>query len=227
MTNIISRVFEDEAAARYAAERIVFRGVPSRDVKVIAGSDAEATNAKMAQAEVDDGTMSAYASALEKGQAVLVVRATYKPLTAATVVRDLLSKMDTIDVGDVVEDYYRVDGPEVASSVLKEHPLFLTVRFDRTGYSGGPVTKGLGWRMLSQRRARTSAIRGGGFKSRVFWPMPLLSTKQRKKSVISGGRYMSKAFWPMALLSTKPRSNSVIKGGDLPLSRALGWPAVS
>ncbi|WP_299724661.1 hypothetical protein [uncultured Tateyamaria sp.] len=227
MTTIISRVFPDKASADKAGDRLIYRGVPARDCMVISTQDDEKLAADMDAALIDDSAKKAYAKAVKSGNAVLVIHATYKPLTAATIVRETLAKYDTIDVGDVVDDYYVPDGPRSAPRVLGNHPLFLTVRPKRTGYRGRPITPGFGFRLLSARKERTSAIRGGGFKSRMFWPTPLLSKKQRKKSVISGGRYMSKSFWPMPLLSTKERSNSVIRGGDLPFSRALGWPPVA
>ncbi|MFL4470628.1 hypothetical protein ACERZ8_12325 [Tateyamaria armeniaca] len=227
MTTIISRVFPDKSAAETASARLVSRGVPPRDCMIITTQDDDKLAADMEAARIDDSARKAYAKAVKSGNAVLVVHATYKPLTAATIVRETLAKFETVDVGDVTNDYFVPDGPQSAPSVLLEHPLFLTVRPKRTGYRGGPITPGYGFRLLSARKERTSAIRGGGFKSRMFWPMPLLSKKERKKSVMSGGRYMSKAFWPMPLLSKKERSNSVIRGGDLPFSRALGWPPVS
>lgn len=227
MTTVISRVFPDKASAKKASQRLEFRGLPARACMIIADVEEDAMWSKMDAARIDDSARQPYAKAIAAGQAVLVVHATYKPLTAATIVRDTLAKLDTVNVGDVVEDFFVPDGPQKAQSVLKDHPLFLTVRASRTGYSGGPVTRGLGFRMTKPHKARHSADAGGGFKSRAFWPMPLLSTKTRKSSVISGDRHMSKAFWPMALLSSKSGSTSVIKGGDLPFSRALGWPPVS
>lgn len=230
MTTIITRLFQDEDAARYVAERAVFMGVPSRAISVItqsSGPDADALKARMTSAKVHESAVDSYVEHLGAGKALVVVRATYKPLMAATKTRELMAKHDAIAVADVVDDYYMPDGPEPTPSILKEHPHFLTVGIGRTGYEGAPISRGLGFRLLSERKKRKSAIQGGGFKSRFFWPMPLLSTKPRKKSVISGGRYMSKSFWPMPLLSRKPRSNSAIRGGDLPLSRALGWPPVS
>jgi hypothetical protein len=227
MTTIITRLFEDENTARYVAERVLFIGVPSRAISVISkdsAPDAKALKSKLAGAKVHEGAIDAYAKHIAKGNALVVVRATYKPLTAATKVRDLMKKRETIDVANVVNDYYVADGPQKTPSILNEHPLFLTVRMDRSGYEGGPVTRGLGIRLLSERKERSSAKRGGGFMSRAFWPMPLLTSKPRKSSVIKGGRPMSRSFWPMALLSSNKRSNSVIKGGDLPLSRSLGWP---
>lgn len=227
MTTIISRVFPDKASAQKATERLVFRGVPSRDCWIITTQDDAALKQKLEAAQVDESARPAYAKAVKAGQALLVVHATYKPLTAATIVRETLAKMDTVDVGKVVDDYFVPDGPQSAPSVLREHPLFLTVRASRSRPSHGLISKGWGFSMLSARKTRGSAMSGGRFMSRAFWPMPLLSKKLRSKSVIHGGRHMSQMFWPMPLLSKKSRSNSVIHGGDLPLSRSLGWPPIS
>ncbi|MEP2641396.1 hypothetical protein [Roseobacter sp.] len=230
MTTVITRLFKDEKTARDAAGRIAFLGVPDRAVSVVAHKNKatpDEVSARLSAAQVHPSAVEAYSQHIAKGCAAIIVRATYKPLTAATKVRAVLTKWDAVDAGDVVDDYFVPDGPEKASSILADHPLFLTVRPSRTDYEGGPVTAGMGFALLRPHKAKRSAIRGGGFKSRMFWPMPLLSTKTRKKSVMSGGRFMSKSFWPAALLSTKKRSNSVIRGGDLPLSRALGWPPVS
>ena len=227
MTTIITRVFNDKGAADAARERIIFRGVPSRAVTVIGPSEGNEAIDRMQAAEVHPSAMDTYSQAITAGKSLLVVRATYRPLTAATIVREMLAKMDTVDVGEVVNDYYRTDKPEKAPSILDEHPLFLTLRMDKSGYEGGRVSEALYWPLLSPRKERTSAKGKAGARSRAFWPMPLLSRKERKSSVISGGRFMSRAFWPMPLLSKGQRSNSVIRGGDKPLSRALGWPTTS
>ncbi|GFE51635.1 hypothetical protein So717_33880 [Roseobacter cerasinus] len=230
MTTLITRLFEDQEKARYVKERAVFMGVPSRDMSVITKGSAEddaGLTAKMQAAGVDDSALGTYLAHVKEGQAVFAVRATYKPLMAATKMRELLAKHDPLEAGNVVEDRFVPDGPQKASSILTEHPHFLTVPMHRTGYEGGPVTAGLGWPMLRARKPSNSVMKGGKFMSRSFWPMPLVSDKPRKTSVIEGGRHMSKSFWPMPLISRKPRKNSVIRGGDLPLSRALGWPPVS
>lgn len=227
MTTIITRLFDDQQSADHARERIIFRGVPSRAVNVIDPSMGNDAHDRMEASLVHPSARDTYAKAITAGKSLLVVRTTYRPLTAATIVRDMLSKMDTVDTGDVVDDYYMTDTPEQAPSILDEHPLFLTLRLDKSGYEGGRVSDGLGMRLLSERKERTSAKGQAGPRSSFFWPMPLLSRKERKSSVISGGRYMSKAFWPMALLSRGKRSNSVIRGGDKPLSNALGWPTTS
>jgi hypothetical protein len=222
MTIIITRLFKDEASARKAASKLTFKGFPGRAVRVVAG--ANEASARLERAGIHTSALPAYAEGLKAGNAGLAIHATYKPLGAARIAREFLAKCDTVDTGDVTSEYYAPDVKDPAPSVLKEHPRFLTVAPGRTDYSGGPVTAGLGFGLLSKRRQRHSVKRGGGFMSRSFWPTPLLSKKPRKKSVISGGRTMSAAFWPTPLLSKRPRSNSVIRGGDLPFSRTLGWP---
>ena len=230
MTTVITRVFENEASALKAVEKLEFRRIPSRASNVFtapADGDVDALKAQMARAKVHETAVDTYAQHVMAGRALLVVRTTYKPLTAATIARQVLAKRETIDVGDVVNDYYMADGPEPAKSVMKEHPLFLTARIDKSKYDGRPVSQGLNIPLLRQHRTRNSAISGGGFKSRAFWPMPLLSKKERSLSVISGGRHMSRAFWPGSLISRKKRNSSVIRGGGPTLSRILGWPTVS
>lgn len=191
MTTIISRVFPDTASAKKAADRLKVRGLPSRALLIIAGSDDEALAAIMETARIDDSARAPYLKAVKSGQAVLVVHATYKPLTAATIVRGTLAKYDTVDMGDVVEDYFVPDGPPKAESILKDHPLFLTSRSNRNSHQGGLISKGLGFNLLKPHKDRNSATRGGGFTSRLFWPMPLLSKKERKSSVLRDVRPMS------------------------------------
>ena len=225
MTTIITRLFEDKSGAVQAKDRILFKGVPSRAISVITADDD--LKEQMAAARVHPTAIDTYAAHVEKGNALLVVRTTYKPLTAATLVRAELANMETVDAGDVVDDYYQTDGPERAPSIMDEHPLFLTVRQDRSGYEGAPVSIGLGIPLLSARKERTSARGTQGAASRYFWPMPFVTKRPRKSSVIKGGRLMSQSFWPGPVLLSRERKNSVIKGGDTPLSRALGWPTTS
>ncbi|WP_299687392.1 hypothetical protein [uncultured Tateyamaria sp.] len=227
MTTIITRLFDAHAAASHARERIIFCGVPSRAVTVIGPAEGNDARPLMEAAHVHPDAMDTYATAITSGKSLLVVRTTYRPLTAATMVRDMLAKMDTVDTGDVVDDYYMTDTPEKAPSILDEHPLFLTLRLDTSGYDGGRLSDALAMRMVSPRKERNSAKGRSGKRSSGFWPMPLVSRKDRGSSVMPGGRHMSGGFWPMGLLSRGNRSNSSIRGGDKPFSRALGWPTTS
>lgn len=223
MTTIITRLFDDADNARRAVDRLVFKGVPARDCDLFTGpTDDE----RLTDALVNPDALGAYQKGLGAGQTLVVIRTTYKPLGAAKLTREVLAKRGGTETSGVTEDYFVPDGPPRRVSVMLDHPLFLTLPADELA-PRGPITPGFGLGTLRPHRTKRSAMSGGRFMSRAFWPMPLLSQKQRKNSVISGGRYMSRAFWPMPLLSNKPRRRSVIPGGAWPLSRAMGWPTVS
>lgn len=230
MTQVISRLFEDEKLARHVLDRLRFEGLPPRALRVITaqpGESAEALADRIAGLDVAHDAAQAYAQHMADGRAAVVVHATYKPLGAAKLTRNTLDRNNPIDLGDVTEETYVPDSPSRAPSILDSHPHFLTTRVhDRRIPSGGPVSHGLGPKLIMKSRPRTSAISGGRFMSRFFWPMPLLKTNRTASSAIRGGKHMSRAFWPMPLLSRKERRLSVIPGGSLPLSRALGFPAV-
>ncbi|QGX99527.1 hypothetical protein EI983_15125 [Roseovarius faecimaris] len=224
MTTVITRLF-DEQEARKAVEKLLDRRLPRRAIDLIPAPPGRAKTdlkARMSRAGVHDSAIDAYAEALKKGRALLVVRATHVPLTAATITRTELAKRKAIPVKGITDDYYMPDGPDHAPNILKDHPLFLTMRIDRSRYEGRPISEGLGLRLLSPRRDRRSAIGGSRHVSRAFWPMPLISRKERNSSVIRGGRFVSRGFWPMPLVTRTERSNKTFRG--LTLSRLLHWP---
>lgn len=229
MTNVITRLYADTTKAEAVANRLRWEGFPRNSVRVISadGGDDGAIRARLSRADVNDAIIGAYASKLADGAAALVIQATYKPLGAARIAREIVAKSDAIDGASEFNDYYMPDRPDHAPSVLKDHPRFMTLPLEPEDYRGGPISRELGIRLLSPRKSRNSAIRGGRHISKAFWPMPLVSKGRRATSAMSGGRHMSRAFWPMPLVTTKPRKNSVIRGGSLPLSRILGWPPIS
>jgi hypothetical protein len=217
MTKIITRVFADEAQAKAAVDRLKLKFVPKRDLRIITGSAS--AEEQLQRAEVHESAVAPYAEQLANGHTVVVVRAGYKPLGAAKITREVLSKFDTIDVPVAVEESKAPWRPDHAPSILKDHPLFLTNADVETP---GRISDGLGLPPLTARKTKHSVMSGDKRISRTFWPMPLLKTDRNATSAIRGGRYMSRAFWPMKLISTAPRRKSVIPGGDLPFSRRLG-----
>jgi hypothetical protein len=199
MTTIITRVFPSAAAAKSAAERLLAKGVPERQLDVIgAGADARAD---LEAAEVHSSAIEPYLKRIKAGNAVLVARTTYKPLQAASMTREVLSKRDTIPVANVTDDFFVPDKVDGSPSVLKDHPLFLTDR--RSTRGGGPLSQGFGIGMLKHRSGKRPLMDHGKRMSRMFWPMKLVSQKERSSSVMRGGRYMSKMFWPMRLVSRR------------------------
>lgn len=226
MTTVITRLFADKKTADMVANRLTWEGFPKSALRVIADAD-DALHERMESARVDEAARPVYAEKIGAGAALLVVHATYKPLGAARIAREVTERAGAIDVGAVPDDTWFPDGPERAPSILKDHPRFMTLPLDPEDYRGGPISRELGIPLLARKRKRNSAMRGGGHMSRFFWPMPLVIRKRSARSAISGGAHMSRFFWPMPLVTTKKRKNSVIRGGALPLSRALGWPTIS
>jgi hypothetical protein len=230
MTTVITRLYDSEETAGATARRLNREGLPRHALQVITakGLSREQIAERIRRASVHESAVPAYAEHVSAGDALLVVRATYKPLGAARIARDVTAKTKTRSVGNVVDDHYLPDGPDHAPSVLKDHPHMLSLDLDFGEYKGGPVSAEFGIPLLTRgHRSRPLRVsRGGGHMSKWFWPMPLITRKRKADSAISGGRYMSKLFWPMPLLSRKERTRSVIRDGALPFSRALGLPTI-
>lgn len=226
MTTVFTRLYADEDKAHAVRDRLRFVGFPPTALQVIVegGRDRDALVRKMEGASVAREAAESYAGMMGGGRALLVVRATYIPLRAPTLAREILDRSDAIESGVRPEELYVPDGPDHAPSVLKTHPRFLTLPTESDDFRPGPVTSRFGLPLLTGKRTSHSAIRGGKHVSKYFWPMPLVIRKRKANSAIRGGKHMSKYFWPMPLVTTKPRKNSVIRGGAQPFSRLLGWP---
>lgn len=221
MTALISRLFADEATAQRAVKQMMFRGFPSRSCIMISNSDT--AEAHLKRAKVHESAIAPYAAAIAAGNVALVIQATYKPLGAARLAREIMGKLDPLDAAGATEEHVLPWQQDHAPSVMKDHPLFLSVVDIPVPH--GPITANFGMRMTKPRSTKKPLINKR--VSRVFWPMPLVSKKKRSSSVLSGGRKMSRIFWPMPLLSSKPRRKSVIPSGGTPLSSRLGMRTVS
>jgi len=229
MTTVITRLFANKEVADRVSTTLYWEGLPNNQLSVLvadAGESAEALTARLTKAQVPEGSAPVYAGRLAEGGALLVARATYKPLGAAQIVREVTVRAGAIPVDGVEDDVYVPDGPDHAPSVLKDHPRFFTLPIEPE-VPVGPITAQLGMRMLSSRRKRVSVFRGGRYMSRAFWPMKLVSKGRKANSAMSGTRHMSRLFWPMPLLKSRPARRKVIPGGGHPFSRALGWPTIS
>jgi hypothetical protein len=79
--------------------------------------------------------------------------------------------------------------PVYATSVMKGNPLLLTNSYVRLPhghiFGNDPIIHG---------KTKTSAMRGGGYMSKMFWPMKLVSTGRTSTSAIHGGKLMSSMF---------------------------------
>ncbi len=227
MTTVITRLYAEKGAAQSAASKLQEKGLPRRAVQVISASGGGDLQARMVKAMVDQKAATIYGKKLKGDAALLVVRATYKPLGAAVITRETLAKTDTVDVGKINDDYWMPDGPQRDLSILEDHPRFFTRLPTSANQRGGLVTPQFGMKLLSKRKDRKSAISGGRFMSRMFWPTPLLKRNRKARSVMRNSKPMSTKFWPMPFLSPGQRRISVIPGGGPVFSKALGLPLIT
>ena len=141
MTQIITRLFADEKSAASVAGKLHEAGFPTyvpRIFKAPAEHDAGAIAARLEKADSDPpAAAAAYAERLKGDAALLLVPATYKPLGAARIAREILSEAETVDVGDVPDDTFVPDRPDHAPSVLKSHPLMITLPLYNDGCRAG------------------------------------------------------------------------------------------
>ncbi|MEO1293234.1 MAG: hypothetical protein AAFV62_10450 [Pseudomonadota bacterium] len=231
MTTIITRLLPSETAANALKMRLLEERVPKRAISVITAGSGESTaslTTRLTDAMVHESAAAAYAPAMGSGAAVLVVRATYKPLGVALMTRRMLAGVETVATNAAPEDYFMPDKPDRELPILEEHPRFLTVPPRAGETRTGTISDRYGFKLLSDRKERTSAMSGGGFMSQKFLPVPLLSSrKPRDGSVMSGGKHMSTMFWPMPLIKDMPRAMSTIPGGGPIFSSFMGWKTTS
>ncbi|WP_299965866.1 PucR family transcriptional regulator [uncultured Roseobacter sp.] len=125
MTNVITRYFEDATVASRVKRSLEIEGFPRADLYVL--SDAGKVVDALTKEQVEKKTATAYADRLKKGGAVLLARATYKPLGAARMTRELTAQEGAADMGDLTEEVFVKDRPgSGGGSVLTNHPRFLT-----------------------------------------------------------------------------------------------------
>lgn len=187
MTTIITRLYADPATAHAVAAFLVAGGLDEDDVTVITSANLAAMKA----ARVDKGSAAKYAAAMTGGQALVVAQAGFNPVGAARKAIKIIGRTASINCGVVDEDDYQ---PEIidlayASSVMDGAPLLMTNKFARLSH--GHI---FGSNPVLPSRPRTSAIRGGGYMSKSFWPMKLVSNGRKSTSVIKGGRLFSESF---------------------------------
>lgn len=187
MTTIITRLFSDVATAQAVARALISAGHDPDLIHVI----TDGSVAAMKAAGVGSARAAVYAGAMTQGQGMLVVDAPFNPIGTARRAMKIVGRTPSVDVGIEDETEYTQSYPDlpVEGSILTTHPLVMSNPF-RTA-SHGHI---FGQNPVIQSRPRTSAIRGGAYMSKMFWPMKLVSTPARKSSAISGGMLVSSLF---------------------------------
>jgi len=184
MTTIITRLYPDQLAANAARASLLSIGQNEDTIRIISGTDAVATAAAMKAARISTGAAATYAKAMTGDQALLVVQAPFNPIGTARNAIKVLQKHPAMNVGLADEDIYLREYPSIAepSSILAKHPLVMSNPFRKLSH--GHI---LGNNPLLASKERTSAMRGGGHMSRLFWPMKLISERKTRNSVLRDG----------------------------------------
>lgn len=188
MTTVISRLYQDEQTAASVVSALKEAGFPDNTIDTI-GSDQNDLAEAIAAARVPTEAAETYAGEISDGVTLVVVRAPFTPFGAARSAIDIVDGTPSVasavtDNNSLVSETIR---RELILSVMTSHPLFLTDAKEMSRNSGR-ISHGFGWRLLSKRKEKRSAISGGRFMSRAFWPMALLSSKKSKMSVYRGGK---------------------------------------
>lgn len=224
MATIISRLFSAESAARRISKALQRSGFPRRDLYVFAREGAETQAdlvARMCAAGLAPDTAQEYADAMASGGAVFAVRATYKPLMAKTIARDLLDRAKTVDVGPVDEEAWIKDAPEPSvPSILSDHPRFFTRKPDGR-LRNRPLTAKDTDALLVRRKPNPAAILPAYLRRKPFVDDTGTAAPQRSRTGPITARL---SFLP--LRSDTKQKATVIPGGGLIFGGRFGLPSV-
>lgn len=199
MTTIITRLYSDEAAAA-AVAALDRGGIDADSIRTIAAG--EGAMAAMKAARVGAQAAAVYGRAMQAGQSLVVVEAGFNPIGAARKAAKILARHPSVDVGLASEEEYIEESVNIEThgSVIKGGRLVLSNPFARPSH--GHI---LGARPVKSSPTKTSAIRGGAYMSKAFWPMKLVTGKS-SHSAMSGTFLMSNLFGlPTVIRSWAPR----------------------
>lgn len=203
---LITRYFDNAADARAARfELVKRRRLSPRIITLYDNADGLAD--ALTGASVEAKTAKAYQTKLAKGGAVLMVMAGHKPLSVAQTTRDVTAEMGAADMGALVEEVSVPDPKPSMTSVMTDHPRFLTrdrdPEDDNHHMADWPIP------LISRRKPfREMLIEPHG--RMADWPFKLLSArKPNTRSIFS--RHARMANFPIPLLSKRePFTGSII-----------------
>ena len=139
MTTIVTRLYADHATAEQAVAALRLQNHPMENISVVqAGSQAAAD---MVAAQVPEDSADAYASAMKKGNALVVCRAPFTPFGAARNAMATMDEFDAIDAGVANENYYQTDQEHddllIDMKVDRSHRYWATWKFELDEYGVG------------------------------------------------------------------------------------------
>ncbi len=201
MTTIITRLYPDVATATSVSSALQSSGHDPSTIDIITRSGDAPVLDRMRRARVSSTSAAAYAPGIEKGGALLVVRAPFAPVGTARHAIRTVNRTAALNVGLEDEDVYIREQPTIAraGSVMSGTTFFMSN--PHRNLSHGHI---MGHNPISPSKPRTSAIAGGAYMSKMFWPMKLVSTGRQASSAIHGGFLFSSMFGIPTLIGNLP-----------------------
>lgn len=201
MTTIITRLYPDVATAASVSAALQSSGHDPSTIEVITRSGTGSVADRLRAARVLAASAAAYAPRIDKGDALLVVRAPFAPMGTARHAVKLVNRTPALTVGLADEDVYVREQPEIAKAGRVQSGTVFYMSNPHRNLTHGHI---LGHNPILPAKERTSAIRGGAYMSRMFWPMKLVSTSRNASSAIRGGSLMSSLFGIPTLIGDLP-----------------------
>ncbi|WP_227268829.1 PucR family transcriptional regulator [Roseobacter weihaiensis] len=240
MTTVITRYFSDAARARAAERELRFARLPKKVIRVY--TDADGLVGALTTAHVEPATAEAYEHRVANGGAVVLVVAGYKPLGVAQTTREIMAKMGAVSLGNLPEEVFVPNPPVKKSSILSDHPRFLTRDRDpsntnfhmadwpiplisrRKPYADmlfEPHARMANWpfRLITRHKPRDEFIFPRHARmANILLP---LTIRRKPSDNFAFPRHARMANWPLPLISRrKPYAGSLI--GRHP--RMASWP---
>ncbi|MFM7333646.1 MAG: hypothetical protein ACKO1H_04405 [Tabrizicola sp.] len=201
MTTIITRLYPDLATAQGVVAALMANGHEPSTIDVITKGGDGSPEDRMLAARVPKASAAAYAAGISKGGALVVVQAPFAPMGTARDAMKVVNRTPAINVGIENEDVYIREQPKVEISGKVQQGTVFYMSNPHRSLGHGHI---LGSNPILPAKERTSAIRGGAYMSKMFWPMKLVSTGRQANSAISGGFLFSQMFGVPTLLADLP-----------------------
>ncbi len=202
MTQVITRYFEDVNAAGAVKRALHSKGFPLSDLRLL--TEAKSATRALSNARVLPKSIKAYEKKLAKGGAVLLAKATFKPLGAAQLVRSMTSEMGAAVMKGAVEEVYVIDKPGRPRPILSAHPRMMT----RKRQAQSSTFHMANWpiQLLSKRKPKDEFAFPRHSRMASF-PIPLLS-RRKPGDAFAFPRHARMANFPIPLISKrKPKDN--------------------
>lgn len=151
MTTIVSRLYQDAASAEAVLQTLQEEDATSSGASII--TKAKDAEAQMTALDVPEASAAVYAPHVNKGAALLVVRAEFAPIGIAQKIIGIVDDADPMDVGIAKENAYLAIEPDPGMfdwSVMRDHRKFATWGSD--GRKRGLVSQAFGWPMVMKHR---------------------------------------------------------------------------